>query len=190
MDYENNTTSLKGSFLMAMPGLIDPNFHQSVTCISEHNQDGAVGIIVNNIHPILSAKIIFQEFNIDCTESAEKIPVHMGGPVHTNKIFVLHGPPFKLTQTLMINNELAMSNSMEIIKNIAAGDGPESFIISLGCAGWGAGQLENELMSNFWLTSPYFKNILFDISIEDRWKKAMNNIGVDPAMLSNIAGHA
>lgn len=190
MDYENNTTSLKGSFLMAMPGLIDPNFHQSVTCISEHNQDGAVGIIVNNIHPVLSAKIIFQEFNIDCTESAGKIPVHMGGPVHTNKIFVLHGPPFKMTQTLMINNELAISNSMEIIKNIAAGDGPESFIISLGCAGWRAGQLENELMSNFWLTSPYFKDILFDISIEDRWKKAMNNIGVDPAMLSNIAGHA
>ena len=184
------TTSLKGNLLISMPGLVDSNFYQSVICISEYNQNGAVGIIVNNVHPVLPAKTIFKEFNIDYTEEAEKIPVYLGGPVHMREIFVLHGPPFESDQTLMINDELAMSNSMETIKNIAVGNKPDLFIIALGCAGWGAGQLENELMTNFWLTSPYSKEILFDIAIEKRWKKAMKNIGVDPAMLSNIAGHA
>ena len=189
MEYEN-ATSLKGKLLTAMPGMTDPNFRRSVICISEHNTDGAVGIVINNVHPALSAKMIFKELNLDYVKEAEKKQINIGGPVHINEIFVLHGPPFKSLRTLMINDELAMSNSIDIIKDIALEKGPESYIISLGCAGWGPGQLENELLANYWLTSPYSKDILFDISVEERWEESIRKIGVDPLLLSNTAGHA
>ncbi len=189
MEYENST-ALKGKLLIAMPGMTDPNFHRSVICISEHNTDGAVGIVINNIHPVLSAKMIFKELDVDYVAGADNHQVYIGGPVHINKIFILHGPPFKSVQTLMINAELAMSNSIDIIKDIALEKGPESYIMSLGCAGWGPGQLEKELLANYWLTSPYSKDILFDISVEERWEESIKKIGVDPLLLSNTAGHA
>ncbi|MBL0731287.1 MAG: YqgE/AlgH family protein [Desulfosarcina sp.] len=189
MEYEN-ATALKGKFLIAMPGMTDPNFHRSVICISEHNTDGAVGIVINNVHPVLSAKMIFKELNLDYAQGAEKKQINIGGPVHINEIFVLHGHPFKSAQTLMVNDELAMSNSIDIIKDIALEKGPESYIISLGCAGWGPGQLENELLANYWLTSPYSKDILFDIPVEARWEESIRKIGVDPVLLLNTAGHA
>ena len=189
MEYED-AASLKGKLLTAMPGMTDPNFNRSVICISEHNTDGAVGVVVNNIHPVLSAKTVFKGFDLNCTADAGKQQIYIGGPIHINEVFILHGPPFKYRQTLMISTELAMGNSLDLIKDIALEKGPEEYIISLGCAGWGAGQLDNELSANYWLISPYSKEILFDISVGARWEASIKKIGVDPAMLSNIAGHA
>jgi putative transcriptional regulator len=183
-------TSLKGQFLMAMPGLADPNFQKTVTCISEHTEEGAVGVIINRIHNALSAKMIFDELEIECRIDGDSLPIHIGGPVHANEIFVLQGPPFDWEGSLPVNSELALSNSRAVLEAIAADCGPREFIICLGCAGWGPGQLEFELKENVWLTGPYFRKLAFEVPVEKRWEEAIRSIGIDPALLSDTAGHA
>jgi putative transcriptional regulator len=188
---ENNSpVSFKGQFLMAMPLLVDQNFYQTVTCICEYTPAGAVGIVVNKVHPSLSGKDIFNELEIESISGVESIPIHIGGPVHIGEIFVLHGSPFGWEGCLMITSNLAMSNTRDILEAVAMGRGPKSFIVALGCAGWGPGQLESEIKENAWLTSPVFEEILFDMPIEERWEEAIKKVGVDPAMLLNTSGHA
>jgi putative transcriptional regulator len=182
--------SLKGQFLMAMPGLTDPNFYQTVTCLSEHNLNGAMGIIVSRIHPDLSASMIFEELNIQATAAAQSIPIFIGGPVHMNELFILHGPPLSWQGSLAITEELALSNSSDILESIAMGKGPQEFIISLGCAGWGPGQLESEIQANAWIHGPFSREIAFHTEVEQRWEAGMKAIGIDPALLSGTAGHA
>lgn len=182
--------SLKGQFLMAMPGLADPNFYQSVTCLSEHNQKGAMGIVITRVHPEINAKTIFDELNIPTAAGAEKIPVHIGGPVHMNELFILHSAPFTWEGSMMVTGELALSNSRDILEAIGLGRGPRGFIIALGCAGWGPGQLESEIRANSWIHGPFSEVIAFQMEVERRWEAAMKGIGIDPALLSDTAGHA
>ena len=153
--------SLKGQFLMAMPGLVDPNFHQTVTCMCEHNSQGAMGLVVNRVQSALTAKDIFEELKMEYASEAEKIPIHTGGPVHIAEIFVLHGPPFDWEGSLKITPNLALSNTKDILASIALGKGPHSSIIRLGCAGWGPGQLEAEIKQKARLTVPVFEENIF-----------------------------
>ena len=183
-------TSLKGHLLMAMPALADPNFQQTVTCVSEHTSDGALGIVVNRVFDGLAATHIFEELEIESNAAAGKIPVHYGGPVHGNELFVLHGAPFDGDGILKINEGLALNNSRQILETIAMGTGPSQFLIALGCAGWGAGQLEWELKENAWLSIPCVPDIVFELPIEDRWESAINKLGIDPDQLSITAGNA
>ncbi len=185
-----NPGSLKGNFVIAMPGLVDPNFHRTVTCISEHTTEGAVGVVINQLHLDLRAETIYRELSIEYTNRSGAAPIHIGGPVHKNEIFILHGPPVEWEDSLIINSELALSNSKAILEAVARGDGPEYYIISLGCAGWGPGQLEYELKENVWLTSPYTKDIVFNLPMEERWEASIKGIGIDPTSLSDSAGHA
>lgn len=180
----------KGQFLVAMPSLADPNFFQTVTCICEHGPEGAVGIVVNRVHPSLCGKNIFQELKLECIAEVESIPIYIGGPVHINEIFVLHGPPFGWEGSLMITPSIAMSNTVDIIKAVAMGSGPKSFIITLGCAGWAAEQLESEIKENVWLAGPLFEEIIFDIPVESRWEAVMEKMGIDLVFLSDRPGHA
>ncbi|MBW2437085.1 MAG: YqgE/AlgH family protein [Deltaproteobacteria bacterium] len=190
MEDSGNQGFLKGQFLMAMPGLLDPNFHQTVTCMCEHNAEGAMGVVINRIHQDLTEKDIFEELSINCSPRAERIPIHLGGPVHIAEIFVLHGPPFDWEASLMITPGVALSNTKDIIESIAKGNGPESFIISIGCAGWGPGQLEAEIKQNAWLTAPVFEENIFKMPVENRWEEAVKKVGIDPRLLSDRAGHA
>ena len=188
---ENNfPDSFKGRFLMAMPLLVDHNFFQTVTCICEYTPAGAVGIVVNRVHPTLSVKNIFDELGIGYIPGVESIPVHIGGPVHFGEIFVLHGPPFGWEGSLMVTPTIALSNTRDVLESVAMGSGPQSFIIALGCAGWGPGQLESEIKENAWLTSPVFEDIIFDMPIEERWEASLKKIGIDPALILNTSGHA
>ena len=182
--------SLKGQFLLAMPGLADPNFFQTVTCICEHNEHGAMGVVINRIHHSLTAKDIFDELNIDCEPSVKTIPIHIGGPVHVDEVFVLHGPPFDWEASLTITTSLAMTNTKDIIEAVAMQKGPSAFIIALGCAGWGPGQLESEIRENAWLICPVFEKNIFDLPIEERWENTVRKMGFDPTLLSNTAGNA
>lgn len=186
----NYKGSLKGQFILAMPSLLDPNFFQTVTCISEHTQAGAVGIVINRTHPSLSAQSIFDELEIECISKAESVPIHIGGPVHIGEVFVLHGPPFDWQGSFMITSFLAMSNTRDIMEAIAIDRGPESFIIALGCAGWSQGQLESEIKQNAWLSCPVLKEVIFDMPVDIRWDEAVKKMGIDPVMLSDRAGHA
>ena len=188
---ENNIPdSFKGQFLMAMPSLLDQNFYQTVTCICEYTRVGAVGIVVNRVHPDLSGKDIFNELKMESGSRAESIPIHIGGPVHIGEIFVLHGPPFGWEGCRMITPRLAISNTRDILEAVALAKGPKSFIISLGCAGWGPGQLESEIKENAWLNYPIFEENIFDVPLETRWDEAVKKMGIDPMLLSNTAGHA
>lgn len=189
MDYKYHN-SLKGQFLVAMPGMNDPNFSHTVTCICEHNTEGAVGITINRVHPHLSAKDIFEELKIPYTPVAGSFPIHLGGPVHVDEVFMLHGPPFKWQGTVMITPSLAMSNTIDLLVAIAAGKGPSSAIIALGCSGWGPYQLESELGENTWLNLPLYEDIIFEMGIEQRWQESIRKMGINPLLLSGVAGHA
>ncbi|MCP4694225.1 MAG: YqgE/AlgH family protein [Desulfobacterales bacterium] len=182
--------SLKGHFLMAMPGLMDPNFHQTVTCITEHTEAGAVGIVINRIHSLLSGKDIFEELNVRYSPGKGRTPIHIGGPVHLGEVFILHGPPFGWQGCFMVTPTLGMSNTRDLLEAIAMDKGPESYLISLGCAGWGRDQLETEIKSNAWLTNALSEDIIFNTPADQRWEAAMRMVGVDPLLLSGSAGHA
>jgi putative transcriptional regulator len=182
--------SLKGQFLMAMPGLLDPNFYQTVVCISEHTHEGAVGIVINRPHPTLKAATIFDELGMAHHGAVGQQPVYLGGPVHISEVFILHSRPFEAEISLEITPRLAMSTTRYVLERIARGDGPELFMISLGCAGWGPGQLEAEIQENAWLTCDIDERILFEVTADQRWDSAMRKLGIDPSLLTDAAGHA
>lgn len=170
---EGISQSMKGKFLLAIPGLPDPNFAQTVTCMCEHNESGALGFIVNKVHPLLTGRELFDDLKIDCDKSIDSLQVYLGGPVQPSGVFVLHGPPFDWKETLRINPWLALSNSRDILEAIAVQKGPESFMILLGCAGWGPMQLDNELSDAAWLTCDMSEDIVFSTSTELKYDKAI-----------------
>jgi putative transcriptional regulator len=182
--------SLKGHFLMAMPSLADPNFYQTVTCLCEYTQAGAMGIVINRVHESITGGHLFEEMNVPALPEMKSTPIHIGGPVHTNSIFILHGPPFDWEACLKISTTLAMSNTLDILEAIAMNKGPKSFIMALGCAGWGAGQLDWEIKQNAWLTHPVSEEILFHTPVESRWEAAVRKMGIDPLLLTDTAGNA
>ena len=187
---DDHASSLGGQLLLAMPGLRDPNFTQTVTCICEHNRGGALGLVINRVHASLSAKEIFEELDIPYAPAVESAPIHLGGPVHLGEIFILHGPPFEWKGCLRFTPDLAMSTSRDVLEAIALGRAPKDFIIAVGCAGWGADQLESEIKQNSWLTCSADAELLFGTPVEARWEQAMSRIGIDPVLLSDDAGHA
>jgi putative transcriptional regulator len=181
---------LKGHFLMAMPGLMDPNFHRTVTYICEHTRQGAMGIIIDRPLPELTGENLFRELNIPFLRELGGVAVYFGGPVHTGEIFVLHGPPFHWAGCLVVSPSFGLSNTIDVLESIASGKGPEDFIITLGCSGWGEGQLEAEMRENAWLSCAASTDIAFHTPPERRWMAAIQKLGIDPDLLSGEAGHA
>ena len=170
---EDSARNMKGRFLLAIPGLPDPNFSQTVTCMCEHNESGALGFIVNKVHPLLTGSELFEDLKIKCDKSVDALQVFLGGPVQPSGVFVLHGPPFDWDESLKVTPWLSLSNSRDILEAIAVQKGPESYMILLGCAGWGPLQLDNELSDAAWLTCPMSKDILFSTRTELKYDKAM-----------------
>lgn len=185
-----STGYLRSQFLVAMPAMGDPNFSQSVTLICEHNDDGALGLVINRpLQLTLGEMLAHMKIQPADTAMAEQ-PVLMGGPVQTERGFVLHGPPGNWDATMQVEEDLYITSSRDILEAMAGGRGPEKSMVALGYAGWGAGQLEAELKENAWLNTPADLGILFDTPIGERWSKAANLIGVDLNTLSGDAGHA
>lgn len=181
---------LKGHFLMAMPGLMDPNFYRTVTFICEHSREGAMGIIIDRPLSGLNGENIFKELDIPFLDELAEVQIFYGGPVHTEEIFVLHGPPFNWGGCLAVSPSFGLSNTIDILESIAMGKGPENFIITLGCSGWGGGQLESEMKDNAWLTCTASMDITFHTPPERKWMTAIQKLGIDPELLSGEAGHA
>ena len=165
--------SMKGKFLLAIPGLPDPNFSQTVTCMCEHNEFGALGFIVNKVHPLLTGRELFEDLEIRCDKSVDSLEIYLGGPVQPSGVFVLHGPPFDWNESLRVTETMALSNSRDILEAIAIQKGPASFMVILGCAGWGPMQLDNELVDSAWLTCPLSEEIIFSNDTELKYEKAM-----------------
>jgi putative transcriptional regulator len=181
---------LRGHFLIAMPGLEDPNFFQTVSYVCEHNAEGAVGLVINRVHPELTGEAVFRDLEMTAAQKFGGLPIHLGGPVHEDEVFVLHGPPFGWEACKPVTSSVALSNSKDLLERLAQGEGPESFMITLGCAGWGPGQLESEIMANVWLSCPANEKILFDMPHDKKWEEAAKLIGIDVRLLSGAVGHA
>jgi len=173
-----------------MPALEDPNFFHSVTYICEHNEQGAMGIVINQPLDIsLGDVLTHMEMSVH-DESLTTTPVYLGGPVQTDRGFVLHEPLGEWDSMLAITHSLAVTTSQDILQALNDGEGPERSLVALGYAGWGEGQLEHELVANTWLTCPADSAIIFDTPIENRWTAAAASLGIDLNTLSGSFGHA
>lgn len=189
-----NTVSLANHFLIAMPAMADPNFARTLTYVCEHNAEGALGIIVNR--PIeMNVAGLFERVNIPLEAESAKaefgdLPVYFGGPVQTDRGFVLHRPKGEWHSTLSVTDDIGLTSSRDILQAMSESAAPHEVMISLGYAGWSAGQLEWELSQNAWLTVAADSHILFGVPPEERLPAAMQLLGVDFANLSDVAGHA
>jgi putative transcriptional regulator len=182
--------NLTNHFLIAMPSMADPYFSRSLTYICEHNDKGALGVVVNRpIDMTLASLFERLELNLDA-EGIGGSPVYFGGPVQTDRGFVLHQPIGQWQATLPVADRVGLTTSRDILEAVEGGTGPERMILTLGYSGWSAGQLENELKQNAWLTVEAREGIIFDTPAEARLEAAMELLGVDFASLSEDAGHA
>ena len=181
---------LKHHFLIAMPHMADPNFAQTVTYLVEHNEQGAMGLVINRPNGLNLADVL-EQLRPEETPPAlcQGLPIFAGGPVQTDRGFVLH-PSGKTFQATLELGELALSTSQDVLFAIADGSGPAKHLITLGYAGWEAGQLEAELSDNAWLTCPADAAILFDTPAEQRLGAAAARLGINLSLLTAQAGHA
>jgi len=184
------TGTLINQLLIAMPGMADPNFSSTVTLICEHNDDGALGIIINRP---LSLKLsgLFEQLSVDDADpDVASSPVMAGGPVGTERGFVLHGKDHSFENTLSVSDDIQLTLSRDVIDAMATGEGPEKSLVAIGYAGWEPGQIEEEMLANAWLNVDATPELVFDTPFEERWDSAARLLGVDISSISPDAGHA
>ena len=186
---------LNNHLLIAMPQMHDESFEKTVTLICEHNAEGALGIVINR--PLsINIRDIFEQFDLKCDEGIAEDPTLMGGPVASERGFILHTNESKENKTnhwdssLQVSEDIQVTTSQDILEAIASGHGPKKLYFALGYSGWEAGQLEEELRANAWLVAPFSEEILFSLPFEQRWHAAAKSIGVDLNNLSTDYGHA
>lgn len=187
---DTTTVNLTHHFLIAMPAMEDPNFARTLTYIAEHNDQGALGIIVNR--PIdMTVSSLFERIQLSLTvEDVGAQPIYFGGPVQTDRGFVLHRPVGSWHSTLSVQDEVGLTSSRDILQSIGDTGFPSEMLISLGYTGWAAGQLEQEILDNAWLTLPADMSIIFNHPPEARLGSALQKLGVNLVNLSETAGHA
>lgn len=179
-----------GQVLLAMPAMSDPRFERAVIYMCAHNDDGAMGIVINKPLDSIDFRELLGELDIPTTAAAENIPVHFGGPVENQRGFVLHSKEYSQPETLLVDDRVGLTATVRVLRDLASGDGPERSILALGYAGWGPGQLESEIQQNAWLTVPAREEFLFEIANDEKWERAFNSIGVDLSVLSGSSGRA
>ncbi|MFH7564303.1 MULTISPECIES: YqgE/AlgH family protein [Oceanimonas] len=182
--------SLEHHFLIAMPSLKDPFFAGSVTYVCEHNEEGAMGLVINipvdmQLHELLHQLELTPE---DIPELDQ--PVLQGGPVAADRGFVLHTPVEGFNSSQMLADDLMVTTSRDVLETLGTDDAPEKYLVTLGYAGWTPGQLEQELVENSWLTVPADSSLIFDTPIGQRWHQAIGRLGIDSRQLSSQVGHA
>ena len=181
---------LTGQFLLAMPSMADPRFAQSVIYICAHSNDGAMGIVVNRRIEQPSFDELLQQLEIAPTPPARRIPLHHGGPVENARGFVLHTTDWTGDGSLLVDDAVALTASLDVLQAFATGGGPQHGILALGYAGWGPGQLDEEIQQNAWLSTPAPLDLLFDDVPDAKWRRALDRMRINPLRLSTAAGHA
>ena len=181
-------TSLKHQFLIAMPNQAQTYFEGSVTYICEHNEDGAMGLMINRTMDLTLHQLLEQMGMGHTVEHS--ILVMEGGPVNIERGFILHTDDAQYESSLVLADGLMLTSTRHVLEAIGAGNGPKKFLVTLGYTGWGKGQLESEIAENAWLTCPASREVLFDIPFEQRVQKAARNLGIDFSLMSSEAGHA
>lgn len=182
--------SLAGSLLVAMPQMSDPRFERAVIYMCAHNEEGAMGLVINKLFDQLSFGDLLEQLEIPSGPRTQQIRVHAGGPVEAGRGFVLHSDDYLREGTMPVDSGFALTATTDILRAIAEGDGPRTSILALGYAGWGPGQLEQEFVANGWLHVAADPELVFGADLEHKWLLALNKLGVSPSVLSSQAGHA
>lgn len=181
---------LANQLLIALPSLTDSPFERAVVLVCQHDQDGAMGVVVNKLSDYTLGEILSQMGIASDAGALRERPVLAGGPVHPERGFVVHDDPRPWDSGLQVGPGLYLATSRDILQAMAEGRGPAHSLMALGCAGWGAGQLETELAENCWLTAPADASLVFDTALGERWQAAAARIGVDLFRLADYSGHA
>lgn len=181
---------LAGQLLIAMPGLQDERFARAVIYLCAHNEDGAMGLVLNRPIEALTFPDLLEQLNIADHDPSSDIRVHLGGPVDASRGFVLHSPDYVRDSTMVVDNHFALTTTVDILRAIAQGRGPKKRLLALGYAGWGPGQLDDEIMRNDWLSVSADEALVFGEEADAKWSQAMGKLGIDPILLSDEAGHA
>ena len=189
-DTADSINSLQGQLLVASPHIDDPRFKRSVIMMCQHDAQSAMGLVINKQANSLKLGDLYEKLDIGSPRFAVEDPVHIGGPVDSNRGFVLHSQDHMLPDSMAITHEIGLTASVEILRDITGGVGPFHTIVSLGCAGWSAGQLDREMSENVWLNLPASTDLVFEHDRETLWQQAFDAIGIDPAYFAGDAGNA
>ena len=190
MAYRNGIkSSLSGQLLIAMPSMQDPRFEHSVIFICAHSADGAMGLIVNKPFDAITFPGLLEQLGVSEYGGTKRIDVQLGGPVEASRGFVLHSQDYIRDASLVVDENMALTATLDILRAIANDCGPRHCLLALGYAGWGPGQLDTEILNNGWLNVEADEDLVFGEDLDAKWSQAMSKIGVDPHMLSDNAGH-
>jgi putative transcriptional regulator len=190
LDSKRDPGYLDGQLLIAMPAMTDPRFSRSVIYLCAHSADGAVGLVINKPIESLSFIELLDQLDIETPPDSSSHPIHFGGPVESRRGFVLHSAEFVDEGTLVVDQNIALTATLDILRAIADGSGPQQILLALGYSGWGPGQLEMEFQDNAWLVAPADSQIIFDDRFDSKWKRALATLGIDQSALSGSAGSA
>ena len=181
---------LSGQLLIAMPGMQDERFAKTVIYMCAHTPEGAMGLVLNQALDSLTFPDLLEQLGIEEEIGTTDVRVHVGGPVEAGRGFVLHSADYSQEATLPVDDGIALTATVDILKAIARGRGPRKSLLALGYAGWGPGQLDDEIKANGWLQAPADPELVFDLNLDNKWERAIGKLGIDPRMLSDEAGHA
>ncbi len=183
-------SSLAGQLLVAMPQMADPRFARSVVYLCAHSADGAMGLVINRLIDSLTFEGLLEQIGVEQTAAGGNLPIHFGGPVESSRGFVLHTTDYLQDSSLLIEDDIALTATVDVLKAIAQGNGPRQRVLALGYAGWAPGQLDAEIQANGWLLVPPDLDLVFGDDNEAKWERAIAKIGIDLSLLSSEAGHA
>jgi len=186
----NESPYLTGQLLLAMPSMLDDRFAKSVIYMCAHNEEGAMGIVVNRELESITFPDLLNQLGIEPLNPDPQIKIHFGGPVESGRGFVLHTADFTQDATVAVNDSVALTTTMDIIQAIADEEGPNQCLFALGYAGWGPGQLDAEIKENGWLHVTSDDDLVFGSELTNKWERCMRKLEIDPLMLSDDAGHA
>ena len=179
-----------GQLLVAMPGMRDEQFYKTVIYICAHTDDGAMGLVLNQVIKGLSFPSLLEQLGIEEGANGRAVPIHFGGPVEAGRGFVLHTDDYQQDATLEVDGGVSLTATVDVLKAVARGRGPKQSLLALGYAGWGPGQLDDEIKANGWLQAPADRELIFDGDQATKWDRSIEKIGIDPRMLSDEVGHA
>ena len=183
-------TSLAGHLLVAMPQMQDPRFARTVVYLCAHNEDGAMGLVVNRPLDDVTWPTLMKQLGIEMTGTKSDKRIHFGGPVEAGRGFVLHSADYVEDGTLVVAGNVALTATLEILRAIGRGGGPKRSLLALGYAGWGPGRLDSEIQANGWLSVAADEELVFDAQHDDKWRRALAKLGVDLLSLSGESGRA
>ena len=186
----SNSDGFAGQLLVAMPQMQDPRFTRTVIYMCAHTPEGAMGLVLNRLVHSITFPDLLEQLGIEPAISGDEIRVHFGGPVESGRGFVLHTADYQREGTLPINSGIALTATVDILRDIARGEGPRQTLLALGYAGWGPGQLDAEIQANGWLQVPADEQLVFGRDLDSKWELALAKLGVEQGQLSGDAGHA